>query len=294
MRTKALHVIGVVTITALLSGSVDAQKGKPPQGQPFQVLRDAISQTTQTLVQQIESLQAQLDANTANDKIQSQLIAATQTLVSQLEGGLSDTQATLSELAAYNALQQQLLQQQIAQVSALQAQAMNDQSRLFQLYQAQQAALATLTTQVDFLTLQTQAQQADLAALNARLTSLKHEYDQTSARLASGCPANSSIRQLTTTTVICEADNSGTGILQGAEFVGPGVTAAPGATVAADVFCAASSPAYISSGGGMSATLPLTIVQSVKLLTNGWRVIVQNPNAFNVVVQARVSCVRVN
>ena len=43
----------------------------------------------------------------------------------------------------------------------------------------------------------------------------------------------------------------------------------------------------------MSATLPLTLVQSVKLLTNGWRVVVQNPNGFNVAVQARVSCVRV-
>ena len=44
----------------------------------------------------------------------------------------------------------------------------------------------------------------------------------------------------------------------------------------------------------MSATLPVTMVQSVKLLTNGWRVMVHNPNTFNVVVQARVSCMRVN
>lgn len=293
MRTKSFLVIGVVVVTALLSGPVEAQKGKLPQGQPFQLLRDAIAQTEQALVQQIESLQTELDANTANDKVQSQLIAAMQTLAAQLEGRLSETQATLSELAAYNALQQQLLEQQLAQVSALQAHILSDQSQLFQLYQAQQAALATLTTQVDFLTSQNQARQTDLAALNAKLTALKNEYDLTAARLASGCAANSSIRQLTTTTVVCEADNSGTGMLQSAEFVGPGVTAAPGATVTADVFCAASSPGYHSSGGGMSATLPLTLVQSVKLLTNGWRVVVQNPNGFNVVVQARVSCVRV-
>ena len=154
MRTRSFHVIGIVVFTALVSGPVEAQKGKPPQGQPFEQLRDAISQSELSLVQQIESLQAQLDANTANDKIQDQLIAATQTLVSQLESRLSETQASVSELTGYNALEQQLLQQQLAQVSALQAQAMNDLSQLFQLHQAQQAVLTTLTTQVDFLTSQ--------------------------------------------------------------------------------------------------------------------------------------------
>ena len=295
MRTRSFHVIGIVVISALVSGPVEAQKGKPPQGQPFEQLRDTISQSELSLVQQIESLQAQLDANTANDQIQNQLIAATQTLVSQLESRLSETQASVSQLTGYNALEQQLLQQQLAQVSALQAQAISDLSQLFQLYQAQQAVLATLTTQVDFLTSQNQASQGDLAALSAKLSALKSEYDQTAARLASGCAADSSIRQLTTTTVVCEADSGGgTGVLQGAEFVGAGVTAAPGTNVTADVYCSASSPAYISSGGGVSATLPVTMVQSVKLLTNGWRVMVHNPNTFNVVVQARVNCMRVN
>ena len=246
-------------------------------------------------MQQIESLQAQLDANTANDKIQSQLIAATQTLVSQLESRLSETQASVSELTGYNALQQQLLQQQLAQVSALQAQAMNDLSRLFQLHQAQQAALTTLTTQVDFLTSQIQAPHAELAALNAK-TERSEKRVRPDLR-ASGqrmCPPTVRSGSSRRPRWYARQTDGGTGILQGAEFVGPRVIAAPGASVTTDVYCSASLPAYISSGGGMSATLPVTIVQSVKLLTNGWRVIVQNPNTFNVVVQARVSCVRVN
>lgn len=292
MRAKSFLVIGVV-MTAL-SGPIEAQKGKLPQGQPFQLLRNALSQTEQTLLQQIENLQAQLAANTANDALQSQLIAAMQTLVSQLEGSLSETQASVSELAAYNALQQQLLQQQLAQVSALQAQvaAMGDLSQLFQLYQAQQAALATLTTQIDFLMSQNQGQPNDLTALNTQLTALKNAYDQTAARLATGCAANSSIRQLTSTTVVCESDNiGGSGSLQSTEVVSTAVVAAPGATVTAEVFCPASLPAYVVSGGGMTATAPVLMVQSQKLNT-GWRVIAQNPNGSNVSVQARVNCVR--
>ena len=80
---------------------------------------------------------------------------------------------SVSELTGYNALEQELLQQQLAQVSALQTQATNDLSQLFQLHQAQQAVLTTLTTQVDFLTSQVQAPQAELAALEAKLSALK-------------------------------------------------------------------------------------------------------------------------
>ena len=294
MRTRMLLVGGVVALAALHSTNLEAQKNTLPKGRPFQLLRDAVNQSQVTLLQQIESLQAQLDSNTANDQTQSQLIAAMQTLVSQMETSLSATQASISALTAYNALQDQLIEQQLAQVAALQASmtAMADLSELYDLYQAQQSALTTLTLQINFLTSQGQTQQTDLASLTAQLNALKIEYGQTSARLASGCPPNSSIRQLSSTTVVCETDSGA--LLQGAEFVGSSVTIPPGVTTTADAFCGPTSPAYIASGGGLSSTASVTLVQSVRLLTNGWRVMVQNPNAFSVQVQARVSCMRVN
>jgi hypothetical protein len=290
MRTRSWLIVGVVAIVVLQPAAVDAQKQTLPKGRPFVVLREAISQSQLGVLQQIESLQAQLDANTANDGIQSQLIASMQTLSAQLESSLSSTQATVASLVAYNALQEQLLQQQISQVAALQAKitSWGDPSQLYDLYEAQQEVLATLTTQINVLS----AQGQDVAAFVAQLTSLKNEYEQTAARLASGCPANNSIRQLTSTTVVCEADSGAT--LQSAEFIGNPVPAGPGAMITADAFCGAAATPYIASGGGVSSTAAVTIVQSVKLLTNGWRVMVQNPNAFNVQVQARVICMRVN
>jgi hypothetical protein len=282
-------IVGVLAIVAFHT-TIDAQKQTAPKGRPFALLREAISQSQLGLVQQIESLQAQLDANTANDNTQSQLIGSMQTLVAQLENSLSSTQTNVNTLLAYNALQEQLLQQQMSQVATLQAKitSWGDPAQLYALYQAQQAVLATLTTQINVLT----AQGQDVTTLAAQLVSLKTAYEQTATQLANGCGPNSSIRQLTPMTVVCDVDNGAS--LQSAEFVGSQVMAGPGATLTSEAFCAAATPGYVSSGGGLWSSAAVTVVQSVKLNTNGWRVTVQNSNAFNVQVNARVTCVRVN
>ena len=289
-------MIGVAAVLTL-SGStlqLHAQKQTVPKGRPFQLLRQSLTESQQALLQQIESLQAQLDANAANDAVQSQLIGALQAFTSQLETRVASAQASLQELTDYYALQDLLLKQQVALVAALQAQLseLGDLTEVFALYNAQQSALTTLTNQVAFLSTQSNAQQSRLDALTAQLTSLTAEYGGTVARLATGCPVNSSIRQLTPTAVVCETDSGA--ILQATEFVGTQTTVLPDATATADVFCGPATPAYVAAGGGVSSTAAVTLVQSVRLPTNGWRVMVRNPNTFNVQVQARVSCLRVN
>jgi hypothetical protein len=296
MGTKRLLMIGVAAVLTLPFNTLHlhAQKQTLPKGRPFQVLRQSLTESQLALLQQIESLQSQLDANAANDALQGQLIGALQALTSQLESRVSSAQASIQELSDYYALQDQLLRQQVAHVAALQAQVneMGNLAELLALYNAQQSALTTLTNQVSFLSTQSNAQQSRLDSLTAQLTSLNAEYNVTSLRLTTGCPVNSSIRQVTSVTVVCETDSGAT--IQGTEFVGPATTVAPNATATADVFCGPSTPPYVAAGGGVSSTGAVSLVQSLRLSTNGWRVIVTNPNAFNIQVQARVSCLRVN
>ena len=64
MARKRLLMIGVAAVLTL-SGStlqLHAQKQTVPKGRPFQLLRQSLTESQQALLQQIESLQAQLDA----------------------------------------------------------------------------------------------------------------------------------------------------------------------------------------------------------------------------------------
>lgn len=298
MGTGRMLMIGVAAVFALQGVNLHAQKSTLPQGRPFQSLEQSLSDLERSLRQQIQNLQTQLDANTANDAVQMQLIAALQTLTSQLENSLSSTQAGLSQLTEYCALQDQLLQLQMAHVATLQSQlnAGGNLTQLYELYSAQQSVITTLTNQVNFLSTQGGAQQSRLDSLEALLGSLNADYQLTRTRLQTGCPADSSIRQLTTSSVVCEADNGGgSGILQVNEFVGTTVTVVPDTIGTADAYCPTSTPPYVAVGGGVSSTLAFSLVQSVRLPNNGWRVMVRNPNALNnLQVAARVSCLRLN
>lgn len=297
MRARPILVVGVIALVICHGANVHAQRQKHSlhRGRPHQLLRGKISEAQAALLQQIDRLQAQLDANAANDALQEQLIGALQSMTAQLQSSLSTTQASVDSLTAYNLLQDELLLQGLAKVTALQekmGEPSADLNALFALYNAQQAVLTALTDQMTFLAAQGNTPQEQLMALGSQLEALRAEYQATSNRLAGGCPPGSSIRQINAATVVCEADRGAN--IQATEFVGASVTAAPGVVTTADVFCGASAPPYVASGGGVSATAGISLVQSVRLATNGWRVIVQNPNAFNVQVQARVSCVRVN
>jgi hypothetical protein len=292
--------VAALVLALVQSAALHAQKQQSlPQGKPFQQLEQSLIDSQQKLLQQIESLQSQVDANNANDVAQGELIGALQTLTSQLELSLLTTQASLKQLADYTALENQLLKQQLAEVSELQAQVASSSSlaELYELYNAQQAVLTTLTNQLTVLASQGTTQQSQLDSLNAQLQTLKTEYQATSDQLQAGCPAGSSIRQLSPTTVVCEPNGSGGGSLSGSEFLSVQTTVLPLAQATIDAYCGPSpltSP-YVPTGGGVSSTAGLTLVQSVRLSNTGWRVVVRNPQtAGNLVVQSRVTCVRLN
>jgi len=296
------QLVGVMTAIFVIQGStVHAQHGGGkdlPNGRPFQILKAAIGDIDAAVQAQINDLQAQLNANAANDAAQSQLVGALQVAVGSFEMRLAGAQLSIDQLNQYNALHETLFQQQMARINNLQNQVASQTgaiqgfgsqlTALFTLHNQQQSAIAATQNQISMLGTQLSANQQQVTSLLTQLATLVQQYQTTRAWLVSGCPAGFSIRQVGLNGgVNCEQDTS---TVFSTQFAAPVVTVLPGASAVSQVFCPPNSQAenWVATGGGF-AMGPGVVLSSQKV-GNGWQVAFFNSSTSPILANATVTC----
>ncbi len=297
------QLVGVMSVFVLVvqGSTVHAQHGGGstlPSGRPFQILQASIQSIDAALAAQIADLQAQLNANAANDAAQSQLIGALQVAVASFEIRLAGAQLSIEQLNQYNALHQELFQQQTARINSLQTQVAGQTSAiqgfgsqlttLFNLHNQQQSVIAATQNLISFLGSQVNANLQQIANLSTQHAVLVQQYQTTRSWLATGCPPNFSIRQVGANGgVNCEPDTS---VSMSRHFAGPVVTVAPGGSAVSEVFCPSSSllENWTATGGGFAMS-PGVVLRSQQS-GNGWHVAFYNPNPGPIQANATVTC----
>lgn len=297
-RTQYSAALAAMLVLAVNMPAFAQGKDELPNGRPFQMLQEQIADIDATLAQQIADLQTQLtalegrvDAVEQHNAVQDQLIGALQGAVVILEQRMTTAEGAIDNLEAWNAAQQALLLQLASRVNALQAQINSQGSSiglLFQLHQAQQQHLDALQNNVNFLNGQNSQQNSQLFSLQNQLNQVKNDLAFTRNRLAQGCPAGQSIRQLFPTgQIICEMDS---GQASQVVLAAGGATAGPFGGIASAVAVCPPPPMplpgqlpspFIAMGGGFSVPPSgFTILQSRPNGSNSWLVTVRNANPF--------------
>ena len=274
-------------------------RGRLPNGKPFQILQNAIKSLDTRLQQQIASLQSQIDANAASDALRQQMIEALLVAGTQLESRLVNVEASLAQVQAYNEVQDARLAYLSQFTAALQAQVNASTSALLDaiinLHNAQQGAINQVAGQLNVLQ-QVVAQHGSLLQnlapvignLTAQLASLESQYQGTRTLLAAGCPAGSALRALGATgEVVCQA-----GATAAFAQVASGLTVVPplGASGAA-AFCPSG---YFATGGGASLSGPNgVVVTSTPTGSSGWLAIAANSSSDPLQLIVVASCARI-
>jgi peptidoglycan hydrolase CwlO-like protein len=312
MRRKSISCFLLVVLLASASASFaqgSSNRGRLPNGKPFQSLQRAITDVDAALQQQVSSLQAQIDANGANSALLAQMVGSLQVAVSQLEGRMLNAELSLQALQAYITAVDASLQFQVQRIDVLQqgvAASNNRIDQLFTLHNAQQTAINTLqgaintiNFQITQLTNMTNTQagqittlQGQVTTLNGSLATLNTQYQTTRALLSSGCPVDSSIRQIGFGgPVVCQPDNQA-GTPQAVQFTVQFQVFA-NTSMSGEVFCPSATPEYIVTGGAFDVFgSGMQIIASQPRGNNGWWIYVRNPYDVPIPSWVTVICFR--
>ena len=294
-----------ILVTGALPLAKDAANAagtqKVPQGRPFQMLRQAITDLSAEFQAQIAELEAQVtalngrvDAIEVRQATQDTLIGTLQAGISMLEQQLIGTQADVNALQTWRTMQDALWEQMNDRISQLQQEVdarSGEIDLLWDLQRQQQIAIGRLQEAIDFLSAQGAAQQDAIDGMQGQLEGLLGAYLATREQLSTGCPPRSSLRQLPVSgQVVCEPD-SGTFFEQRQQTVSASVPPG-GVPVTINAFCPPADPQWVATGGGFATISGGDVLQSRPFTTAGWMVVVRNTTLQAITFNAYVICAR--